>query len=137
MQTRKHIFNTNSELSQNCTEKQIIPSKTTINWLFNDIWSYLLIAYLLRAMLVVTRFWGSNLCIWYIYMVFIFLVYLKIKLVKRISYLRWLFFTKTSILAENEQNLKSWLMISVWWRCFYMVKVKFHFSHQCELFSMP
>ena len=33
---KKH-FNTNSELSQNRTEKQIMPSKTTINWLFNDI----------------------------------------------------------------------------------------------------
>ena len=26
-----HIFNTNSELSQNCTEKQIMPFKTTVN----------------------------------------------------------------------------------------------------------
>ena len=42
--TWKRIFNTNSELLQNCTEKQIMPSKTTINWLFNDIWSYLFIA---------------------------------------------------------------------------------------------
>ena len=38
------IFNTNSELLQNRTEKQIMPSKTTINWLFNDIWCYLFIA---------------------------------------------------------------------------------------------
>ena len=31
-------LNTNSELSQNhCTEKQIMLSKTTINWLFNNI----------------------------------------------------------------------------------------------------
>ena len=37
------IFKTNSELSQNCTEKQIKPSKSTINWLFNDIWCYLFI----------------------------------------------------------------------------------------------
>ena len=42
--TKKRIFNTNSELLQNCTEKQIMPSKTTINWLFNDIWCYLFIA---------------------------------------------------------------------------------------------
>ena len=35
------IFNTNSELSQNRTEKQIVPSKT--NWPFNDI-CYLVIA---------------------------------------------------------------------------------------------
>ena len=42
--TWKRIFNTNSELSQNRTEKQIMPSKTTINWLFNDIWCYLFIA---------------------------------------------------------------------------------------------
>ena len=39
----KHIFNVNSELSQNCTEKQILPLKTTLNWLFNDIWCYLVI----------------------------------------------------------------------------------------------
>ena len=32
----ENIFNTNSELSQNCTEKQIMPPKTTIYWLFND-----------------------------------------------------------------------------------------------------
>ena len=35
--TWKHIFNTKSELPQNRTEKQIMPSKTTINWLFNEI----------------------------------------------------------------------------------------------------
>ena len=40
----KHIFNTNSELSQNRTEKQIMLSKTTVNLLFNDIWCYLVIA---------------------------------------------------------------------------------------------
>ena len=40
---RKCIFNTNSELSQNRTEKQILPSKTKVNWLFNDIWRYLFI----------------------------------------------------------------------------------------------
>ena len=40
----KCIFNTNSDLSQNHTEKQIIPSKTAVNWLFNDIWCYLFIA---------------------------------------------------------------------------------------------
>ena len=34
--TCKRIFNTNSELSQNRTEKQTMPSKTTLNWLFND-----------------------------------------------------------------------------------------------------
>ena len=34
--TRKRIFNTNSELSQNRTEKRIMPSKTTMNWLFTD-----------------------------------------------------------------------------------------------------
>ena len=39
----KSIFNTNSELLQNRTEKQIMPFKTTINWLFNDIWCYLVI----------------------------------------------------------------------------------------------
>ena len=41
--TEKHIFNTNSELSQNCTEIEIMPCKTTINWLFNNIWRYLFI----------------------------------------------------------------------------------------------
>ena len=39
----KRIFNTNSELSQNVTEKQIMPFKATVNWLFNDIWCYLVI----------------------------------------------------------------------------------------------
>ena len=39
--TWKRIFNTNSELSQNRTEKQIMSFKTTVNWLFNDIWCYL------------------------------------------------------------------------------------------------
>ena len=43
-QTWKRIFNTNSELSQNRTEKQIMLSKTTINWLFSDKWCYLFIA---------------------------------------------------------------------------------------------
>ena len=42
--TWKRIFNTNSELSQNRTKKQIMPSKTRVNWLFNDIWCYLFIA---------------------------------------------------------------------------------------------
>ena len=41
--TRKCISNTDNELSQNCTEKQIIPFKTTVNWLFNDIWCYIAI----------------------------------------------------------------------------------------------
>ena len=31
------------KLSQNRTEKQIIPFKTTLNWLFNDIWCFLVI----------------------------------------------------------------------------------------------
>ena len=33
----------NSELLQNCTEKQIMPFKTALNSLFNDIWCYLII----------------------------------------------------------------------------------------------
>ena len=41
--TWKPILNTNSELSQNRTEKQIMPFKTTVNWLFNDTWCYLVI----------------------------------------------------------------------------------------------
>ena len=41
--TWKPIFNTNSELSQNRTEKQIILFKTTANCLFNDIWCHLVI----------------------------------------------------------------------------------------------
>ena len=41
--TWKRIFNTNSELSQNRTEKQVMPLKTTVSWLFNDIWCYLVI----------------------------------------------------------------------------------------------
>ena len=43
--TCKRIFNTNSELSQNHTEKQIMVSDTKINWFFNDLWCYLFIAY--------------------------------------------------------------------------------------------
>ena len=35
--TSKRIFNINSELLQNRTEKQIMPFKTALNWLFNDI----------------------------------------------------------------------------------------------------
>ena len=35
---RPEIAFSNSELSQNCTEKQIMPpSKTTVNWQINDI----------------------------------------------------------------------------------------------------
>ena len=41
--TWKRIFHTSSELSQNRTEKQIMSSKTTINWLFNDTWCYFFI----------------------------------------------------------------------------------------------
>ena len=37
--TCKRIFNTNSELSQNRKEKQIMPFKTIVNWLFNEICS--------------------------------------------------------------------------------------------------
>ena len=44
--SEKGVFNTNSELPQNHTGKQIMPSKTTINCLFNDIWCYLFIIYL-------------------------------------------------------------------------------------------
>ena len=36
-------FNTHSELSKNRAEQQIMSSKITINWLFNDIWCYLFI----------------------------------------------------------------------------------------------
>ena len=43
--TWKSIFNTNIELLQNRTEKQTMPSKTTVNCLFNDKWCYLFIAY--------------------------------------------------------------------------------------------
>ena len=32
-----------SKLSQNRTEKQIMPLKTTVNWLLTDIWQYLVI----------------------------------------------------------------------------------------------
>ena len=41
--TGKRVFNTNSELLQNCTEKQGAPFETTINWLFNAILCYLVI----------------------------------------------------------------------------------------------
>ena len=35
------IFNTNSELSQNYSAKQIMPFKTTLNWLLNYMLCYL------------------------------------------------------------------------------------------------
>ena len=41
----KRTFNINSELSQNRTEKQIMPFKTTVNRLLN-MWCYLVIAFL-------------------------------------------------------------------------------------------
>ena len=41
--TWKSAFRTNSELSQNRTEKQIMLFKTTVNCLFNDLWCYLAI----------------------------------------------------------------------------------------------
>ena len=41
--TWKSIFNTNNELLQHCTEKQVMPFKTTVNWLFNDVWRHLVI----------------------------------------------------------------------------------------------
>ena len=37
----KCIINTKNELSQNCTEKQAMSFKITVNWLFNDMWCYL------------------------------------------------------------------------------------------------
>ena len=43
--TWKRIFNNNSESSQNRTEKQIMPFKTTLNWLFNDVWCYLVMSW--------------------------------------------------------------------------------------------
>ena len=36
-ETWKRMFNANSELWQNRTEKQIMPLKTTVKWLFNNI----------------------------------------------------------------------------------------------------
>ena len=41
--TWKSIFDTNSELSQNSKEKQIMPFKASVNWLFNDIQRFLVI----------------------------------------------------------------------------------------------
>ena len=41
--TWESIFNTNSELLQHCTEKQVMPFKTTVNWLFNEVWHHLVI----------------------------------------------------------------------------------------------
>ena len=48
--TWKSIFNTNSELSQNRTEKQIMPIKTTVNWLLNYIWCYFVIDCLIEKL---------------------------------------------------------------------------------------
>ena len=41
--TWKRVFNTNSKLSQNPTEKQIMLLKITLNWLFIDMWCYLVV----------------------------------------------------------------------------------------------
>ena len=41
--TWKRIFDTNSKLLQTRTEKKIISFKVIVNWLFNDIWFYLVI----------------------------------------------------------------------------------------------
>ena len=41
----KPTFTIKSKLWQNCTEKQIIRFKTTVNWLFNNMWCYLVIAF--------------------------------------------------------------------------------------------
>ena len=41
----ENVLFTLIDLSQNRTEKQIMPWKTTVNWLFNDIWCYLVIGY--------------------------------------------------------------------------------------------
>ena len=41
--TWKIIFNTICEISRIRKEKQIMPLKTTVNWLFKDIWRYLVI----------------------------------------------------------------------------------------------
>ena len=43
--TWKRTVNINSKLSQNRTENQIMPFKTTVNWLFNDMSCYLVIAF--------------------------------------------------------------------------------------------
>ena len=42
--TWKRIFNANSELSQKCIEKDM-PFKTKVNWLFYDIWCYIVIGH--------------------------------------------------------------------------------------------
>ena len=41
----KGTFSINSDNSQNHTENQIMPFKTTVNWLFNDVSCYLVIAF--------------------------------------------------------------------------------------------
>ena len=43
----KAFFNINNELSQNYTGKlyQIMSFKRTVNWLFNDMWCYLVIVF--------------------------------------------------------------------------------------------
>ena len=40
---KKYFWLSNSELLQNCTEKQIMLFKTAASWLFNDVWCYLVI----------------------------------------------------------------------------------------------
>ena len=57
--TWKRIFNANSELSQNRTEKQIMLFKTKVNWLFNDTWCYFVII----AFIVKLTFFNKQLLI--------------------------------------------------------------------------
>ena len=45
----KRTINLNSELSQNRTEKQIMPFKTTVNWQFN-MWCHWVISFLIEKL---------------------------------------------------------------------------------------
>ena len=59
--TWKRIFNTDSELSLNRTEKQFMPFKTTVNWLFGDIWLvviYSLIVLIEKSTFFNKQWWG-------------------------------------------------------------------------------
>ena len=55
--TRRRVFNTNSKLSQNRTEKEIMPFKTIVNLLFTDIWRYLVMVVLIEKL----SFFGKQL----------------------------------------------------------------------------
>ena len=106
--TWKSIFNTNSELSQDRTEKQIMPFKTIINWLFNDIACCLFVA------CFDCKIGFFQLC------GFIFLTNIFIFLVKKplkpsvFLYFKWNMFCITSIKITKQYLVRIFSAVFLW-----------------------